>query len=643
MASQVFNEAKWIWTAQSCHEISEYADFVREFECDLPHRAVFRISSRSDYVFWLNGRFAGFNQYHDFPDAKVYDEYDVTNFLKKGKNRLAVRVLGKNYHTASHIADGKGVIYELEADTFRIFSDTDTLSRVAPDYVSGEMHYITRQLGKSFKYDFNNADDWINGGNGGFTRSVVTGGGRNFLPRPVERLKCRYLQAELLRENIYDLKGIKSGYLSFCIIAPKKCDLRISYGEHLIDGRVRRIIHDRDFSAEFILKPGRNEFISYFLRFGLRYLQLECEERLEVEHIGIMEAIYPLTVREYKECGIRKDIYDISIQTLRNCIHEHYEDSPWREQAQYSMDSRTQMLCGYYAFGEYRMPRAALKTMAHKLTESGYLPITSPSETQLSIPIYSFVYVLALEDYVRHSKDTSLICEVYGNVKTMLDAYIKEIRNGLIPMLKCWNFFEWSDGLHNGHQISDWQADENLFALPTNCFFIVALKSFVYLSEQIAMDAEKYKPLISEVSKAAHERFFDGNLHLYYTYSDKDKNYHLCEYTQVVALYAGLGGSYADEIIETITSDGLKGLQPMTLSSYIYKYEVLLRRGGYRDYIVRDVNKVWGRMADEGATTFWETIKGAEDFGGAGSLCHGWSAIPAMLCFALDESEREKI
>lgn len=33
--------------------------------------------------------------------------------------------------------------------------------------------------------------------------------------------------------------------------------------------------------------------------------------------------------------------------------------------------------------------------------------------------------------------------------------------------------------------------------------------------------------------------------------------------------------------------------------------------------------------------TFWETELGAADFGGAGSLCHGWSAIPVyyLQCF----------
>ena len=33
-------------------------------------------------------------------------------------------------------------------------------------------------------------------------------------------------------------------------------------------------------------------------------------------------------------------------------------------------------------------------------------------------------------------------------------------------------------------------------------------------------------------------------------------------------------------------------------------------------------------MLDHDATSFWETIGGEKDFGGAGSLCHGWSAMP---------------
>ena len=36
-------------------------------------------------------------------------------------------------------------------------------------------------------------------------------------------------------------------------------------------------------------------------------------------------------------------------------------------------------------------------------------------------------------------------------------------------------------------------------------------------------------------------------------------------------------------------------------------------------------------MVFSGATSFWETELGADDFDGAGSLCHGWSAAPLYL------------
>ena len=44
-----------------------------------------------------------------------------------------------------------------------------------------------------------------------------------------------------------------------------------------------------------------------------------------------------------------------------------------------------------------------------------------------------------------------------------------------------------------------------------------------------------------------------------------------------------------------------------------------------------DMKKIWGKMVFAGATTFWETEKGAADFDNAGSLCHGWSALPIYI------------
>jgi hypothetical protein len=60
-------------------------------------------------------------------------------------------------------------------------------------------------------------------------------------------------------------------------------------------------------------------------------------------------------------------------------MHEHYEDCPWREQALYTMDSRNQMLCGYYAFREFDFPKASIRLMAQSIREDNLLELCSAS------------------------------------------------------------------------------------------------------------------------------------------------------------------------------------------------------------------------------------------------------------------------
>ena len=55
----------------------------------------------------------------------------------------------------------------------------------------------------------------------------------------------------------------------------------------------------------------------------------------------------------------------------------------------------------------------------------------------------------------------------------------------------------------------------------------------------------------------------------------------------------------------------------------------------YKDIILSEIDKTYLKMLKEGATTFWETEVGAADFGNAGSLCHGWSALPVYYYHTL--------
>ena len=70
----------------------------------------------------------------------------------------------------------------------------------------------------------------------------------------------------------------------------------------------------------------------------------------------------------------------------------------------------------------------------------------------------------------------------------------------------------------------------------------------------------------------------------------------------------------------------------ITLSQSLYKYEALIAVGGSSGAsVISMVDKEWSKMLGQGATSFWEVSEGWPAFGGAGSLCHGWSAIPIYI------------
>ena len=68
---------------------------------------------------------------------------------------------------------------------------------------------------------------------------------------------------------------------------------------------------------------------------------------------------------------------------------------------------------------------------------------------------------------------------------------------------------------------------------------------------------------------------------------------------------------------------------PCSFSMKCFKYDALLKVDEeYKDVILAEIRTAYKKMLDEGSDTVWETDEGAAAFDHAGSLCHGWSAIP---------------
>ena len=674
-----FADAQWIFVKDIPKNVcNTYFEYETEFCTDSAENIKLFISASTLYAVYVNDRFVDCGQYADYEDYQVYDELDISRFVSTGKNilKIAHYVIGANYFT--HRIQIPGIIFALwQKENCITVSNEEVLSRKNAQYIDGDMEFISGQLGFVCKYDAC-AEEAV------YQKSVLAGKEKHLYERPIKKLIIEiettgnlktqgvyltdgkeksigkkvyttylstrtvdelltvnedstqwHIPEDDLAEGVYFLldAGQESvGFLNLDFDVPEECDVLIGYGEHLEDLRVRSSIKKRNFAVSYHAKAGRNQFFNPFLRLGMRYLQIHIASKTgTIYEAGIRCTYYPLNIAPNTIAdALHHKIYDASIRTLHMCMHEHYEDCPWREQSLYTFDSRVQMLCGYYAFGEYTFPRESLRLFAKSLREDGTLELCAPGIIPITIPSFTTIYIRQLKEYLDYSGDAAFIREVFDYARKIVEKLEERIDDtGLIPCFagnQYWNFYEWKEGLAG----EEYFTENPPYECPLNAFASDSFYCFARLCDVVQPElAAHYDALHNKLNEQLHKAFFDADRNVYLSrQNDYDRPLHA--FTQALALYVGaVPENVKAAVVENMLSDRMI---PCTLSASIYEYDVLLQIGdSYREYVRKEVESIWGKMLYAGATTFWETDLGHADFHNAGSLCHGWSAVPIYL------------
>lgn len=422
------------------------------------------------------------------------------------------------------------------------------------------------------------------------------------------------------------------------------CAIDVAIGEHLDDLRVRSHIGGRNFASRYVAGPGRQKFVHYVDRYAGRYVQLHVTGltgSLTLHRIGLVPVEYPLDFAgEFaSDDSLANRIWDVSRRTLHLCMGEHYEDCPWREQALYANDSRNQMLAGYYAFGEYNFARVSLDLLAQSTGEDGYQELCAPMKCPITIPSFTIVWFLAMEDYLLFSGDREFVSLHLPLMQRMLDKYLSTLENDLLPCpvgARYWHFYDWASGL-DGTDFDDCRKFHEVkatrFDATLNALFVLALRAFARMARWTGNDtlAPRYDESADKVASAAHQAFWHNSHQAYVTYRGADAPEHFAELTQSLAILARIADADRAGLLRKRLISAGNELVPTTLSQSFYKFEAVLGDPGgaafVRDSILRD----WSMMLFAGATSFWETLQGGWDFHHAGSLCHGWSGTPVYF------------
>lgn len=625
--------AKWIWAASQPCRNDVYAEFYDCFEYHGGSVSL-SISADSNYAVYLNGQYVASGQYPDFPHYKVYDQIDLTPFCTTAKQQLAIIVWHFGTANMSYFPGQAALMYAVKEDGRLLRrSRKGTLSRISRAYRQGEERIITGQLGYSFHYDASAEDHWMQGELDEFANSQIVQQSLPLHSRPIDRcivepgLTSTLLLSDHGAHFLYDLHAEQVGYLSLAVESPIRQSLKIRYGEHIADGDVRDRIGSRDFSVHVTVPAGRTVYMNPFRRLGARYLALEAEAPLTVNELTLCPVVYPLERLQAPDTlsTLQKRIYDVACDTLQLCMHEHYEDCPWREQALYAMDSRNQILCGYYAFHEARFPRASLTLMAQDERKDGLLSICTPSGNDLTIPSFSLHYFTEILEYSRYTGDLSLAAAIFPKLERLMQTFIDHMENDALPVFTdaChWNFYEWSDGLSG--RLGD--AAQHRFDAALNCLLSLALHAMDCICRLLGRESQ-YTELQRRVNSTINRLFFDCDKG---RYANSTEDVRASELVNALAILCGAADDEAARSIARQLTHDSSDMTTVTLSMRCFKYDALLKvdRDAYQAYILSDIDARYKRMLDAGATSFWETELGEADFGGAGSLCHGWSAMP---------------
>ena len=266
--------------------------------------------------------------------------------------------------------------------------------------------------------------------------------------------------------------------------------------------------------------------------------------------------------------------------------------------------------------------------MANSLRADHLLELCAPGKVPVNIPAFTAVYVREVWEYTQFTGDLTLAQEVLPVLLDICNNFIARIdETGLIPPYRSdgmWNFYEWQPGLSGYEDYSG-----KTYESPLCAFVADALRCFAKILRTLQTEnADHYEQIAQDLCAATHRHFFDSSTGGYRTRVGDEKPLH--GLTQALMLFAGIAPNEAADS----TADLLMGntLIPCSVSMTIYAYEALLQCGDrYRDYVLSEIGRVWGRMLFQGADTFWETEAGADDFDYAGSLCHGWSAVPIYI------------
>jgi hypothetical protein len=371
-----------------------------------------------------------------------------------------------------------------------------------------------------------------------------------------------------------------------------------------------------------------------------RFIKISIEvgqSELVLKRIELNRVNYPLNILatlkiDQKEDAKAEKLWDISVRTLENCMHDCYEDCPFYEQLQYAMDTRSSALFTYYISGDDRLAKQAIIQLHNSFqSHMGLTSSRAPTHQPQYIPHFSLYWICMLADHWKFFGDKTFIRPFLPAADAVLGYFDARIDSDtrLVTLPEetgVWHFHDWAEAWRpygippavTQTQISTYS--NNLYA-----YTLKQASTLQLACAERGTIAQEYLVRAQRVVDAVQLLCFDGEFFTDTIAAACDKGHHRSQHNQVWAVLSGAssGKRGQDLLRRTLSSGTAELLTPTSISMSFYTLRALsMVKGDVYEEVFHQFWEPWNAQMALGLTT-WE-----EDSVSQRSDCHAWGSAP---------------
>jgi len=592
--------------------------FRRQFICDNnADNACIYISADDYYKLYINGEFVAQGPSPSYHFRYNYNVIDVSSYLKKGRNTIAVHTLYQGLiNRVWQSGDNRhGLILDLEIDNITILCSDESFrtsphSGYAETGICGyDTQFLERYDSRTDEVGFEQPDfddsEWKNAKISRYADYKLTQQHSSMLE--FERI----YPAQMVTEDGWFFLDFGANYVGYLYVtAYGKCGDKITVRcaqELNDDGSLRyKLRANCVYEEEWILSDSESR-LDWFDYKAFRYAELIIPADVEIREVYLNARHYPFVLNtdikpEYAENELLRQIWKLCIHTQKYGVQEVIQDCMEREKGFYLGDGCYTALTNMVLTGDDSMVKKLIDDAFSTDFITDTLVTCMDCSFMQEIAEFPLILVYLVRWHYRYTGEKEYLTANYVKVQKLLDAYRREYESdGLLKNLDKWCVVEWPANFRHDYDadLSEGQICRQAH-ISINAYYIKAIQTANEIAHILGKEQYRSDKLLLE---AFYKAFYDEGKKLF---RDSENSVHvsLVGNSFVYSFKLCNNDEFKSNFISQLCENGISSL------SLFCTFPVLwgLVKNNRFDLIKQMFldNGVWKRMLDEGATTTFE-------------------------------------